>query len=79
MIMVTVIKNSFSQQVKCIVDTGSSISLVCIDLVDSLGIMTSNEKQNFEGINKSKLDVLRFINFTVKVLEIQINLTFYVV
>lgn len=79
MIMVTLINNSFSRKVKCIVDTGSPISLVRIDLVDSLDIMTSNEKQNFEGINKSKLDVLGFINLTVKVSEIQINLTLYVV
>lgn len=81
MVPVCLSKNNISIYVDTILDSGSAISLITFDTVKMYDFEFSNVSPNktFEGINKTKLEILGSILFTLKVSEIIIDMLIYVV
>lgn len=62
-----------------VIDTASSVSLICFDFVKYFTIDKINSNISFQGVNNPKLDLLGTIEFMVTVKGISFKLSFYVV
>lgn len=72
-------KDNFKCCVSGIIDSGSAISLITLDLIDDLSFETANMPLSFVGINSSKLDIVGVIDFNLTVSDITIMLKFHIV
>lgn len=71
---------NYKRCLNCIIDSGSPISLIKKSEVDGLVLNSEDTSScSFEGINKSKLEILGSIVFKVVVVDVTIDLHMFVV
>lgn len=80
MLDVNLSKGNYFINVECVVDTCSTISLISLSLVKYLNFQSSDKfRLNYEGLNKSSLEILGDLDLFMKISNNKACLNFKVV